>query len=73
MGVVLTFTFAAACASNSAKVGVRPESIGGYRFTEHAGEDMDLDGFFVVEPDTISMEATPGPCRYERDRSNVSP
>ena len=70
-GVVATLALGAACASNAPKVGVRPESIGAYRFTEHAGEDMDLDGIFVIEPDTISIEATPGPCRYDREASNL--
>src|SRR4051812_26119263 len=71
VGVLLAFAFAAGCASNGKKVGIRPESIGAYRFTEHAGEDMDLEGIFLVEADSVSIEATPGPCRYERDRSNL--
>jgi hypothetical protein len=67
----LILAFAAGCASNGRKVGIRPESVGAYRFTEHAGEDMDLDGIFVVEPDTVSIEATPGPCRYDPDRASL--
>ena len=71
MGVALALAFGAGCASNGKKVGIRPESLGAYRFTEHAGEDMDLEGIFVVEPDSVSIEATPGPCRYERDRASL--
>ena len=70
MGVAVTLAFAGGCASNGQKVGIRPESIGAYRFTEHAGEDMDLDGVFVVEADSVSIEATPGPCRYEPERAS---
>lgn len=70
-GVALALTFSTGCASNGKKIGIRPESIGAYRFTEHAGEDMDLDGYFIVEADTVSIEATPGPCRYDRDRASL--
>ncbi|MDQ2665559.1 MAG: hypothetical protein M3Z05_06075 [Gemmatimonadota bacterium] len=59
------------CASNGNKVGMRPEQLGAYRFTEHVGEDMELEGIFVIESDTVSIEATPGLCRYDRDRSNA--
>jgi hypothetical protein len=69
--VSLTLALAASCASNGKKIGIRPESIGAYRFTEHAGDDMDLDGIFVVESDTVSIEATPGPCRYDPDRASL--
>ena len=71
IGVAMTLALAAGCASNGKKVGIRPESVGAYRFTEHAGEDLDLEGIFVVEPDSVSIEATPGPCRYERDRASL--
>ncbi len=71
VGVVVTLALAASCASSGTKLGIRPESIGAYRFTEHAGEDMDLEGIFVVEPDTVSIEATPGPCRYEKDKASL--
>jgi hypothetical protein len=69
--VSLTLALAAGCASNGQKVGIRPESVGAYRFTEHAGDDMDLEGIFVVQPDSVSIEATPGPCHYERDRASL--
>jgi hypothetical protein len=69
--VALTLAFAAGCASNTKKIAMRPESIGAYRFTEHASEDIELNGIFVVEADSVSIDATPGPCRYERDRSNL--
>lgn len=59
------------CASNGNKVGLRPEQMGAYRFTERVGEDVELAGIFVVESDTVSIEATPGPCRYDRDRSSA--
>ena len=58
------------CASNATKAGIRPESLGAYRFTEHATEEMDLEGMLLVEADSVSLEATPGPCRYDRERSN---
>jgi hypothetical protein len=71
VGVFLTLAFAAGCASNGKKIGIRPEAVGAYRFTEHAGEDMDLEGIFVVEPDSVSIDAAPGPCRYQRERASV--
>jgi hypothetical protein len=59
------------CASNGKRVGVRPEQLGAYRFTERVTEGVELEGIFVIEADTVSMDARPGPCRYERERSNA--
>ena len=63
--------FVGGCASNGTKVGMRSELVGAYRFTERVAADVELEGIFVVETDTVSIEANPGPCRYERERSNV--
>ena len=59
------------CASTGTKVGMRAALVGAYRFTERVAPDVELEGTFVVETDTVSIEAQPGPCRYERERSNV--
>ena len=71
MGVVLTLALASACAANGGKLGVRPESLGAYRFSERISDDVYVDGTFVVESDTVSIDANPGPCRYDRERSTV--
>ena len=45
--------------------------VGVYRFSERISADnptsetIDLDGQFVVLGDTITVEARPGPCRYD--------
>ena len=71
VGFILVLAFATGCASNARRLGVRPESIGAYRFSEHLGQDTDLGGIFVVEADTVSIDATPGPCWYDRVRSDA--
>ncbi len=68
---VASLAILAGCASNASKVGRRSELVGAYRFTERVSTDLELEGIFVVETDTVSLEANPGPCRYERERSNV--
>ena len=70
-GAALTLAFAASCASNGKKIGIRPEAVGAYRFSERVNDDVYVDGTFVVESDTVSIEANPGPCRYDGERSNV--
>ena len=71
VGAALTLAFAASCASNGKKIGIRPEAVGAYRFSERVNDDVSVDGTFVVESDTVSIEANPGPCRYDRERSNA--
>ena len=69
--VVVVVTLALlGCASNAKQAGIRPESLGAYRFTEHASDDIELEGTLLVEADSVSIDATPGPCRYERERSS---
>jgi hypothetical protein len=73
---MLTFAAAASialvsgCASNGRPAGVPPAQVGSYHFLEHVGTDLDLEGTLVVESDTVSIDASPGPCRYEREYSN---
>ncbi|CAN5386729.1 hypothetical protein BH09GEM1_BH09GEM1_06390 [soil metagenome] len=67
---VLWLGFAVGCASGGKPQALRAAQLGAYRFTERVADDVTLEGIFVIEPDTVSIEATPGPCRYESERSN---
>ena len=68
--VMLSATLLAACAPSKPSTGVRPEMLGTYRFSEQVSQDVRLEGQFVVGQDTVAVDAMPGPCRYEQDKSN---
>ena len=59
------------CAASSTRANPRSNQVGAYRFTQRVAEDLELEGILVIEADTLSIEATPGPCRYDQMRSNV--
>jgi hypothetical protein len=69
--LLLTATIVSACASAKRSQGIRPELLGTYRFDEQLSPDDRLQGTFVVGEDSVAIDAYPGPCRYERDRSNL--
>ena len=69
--ILLSVTLASACSSSKPVTGVKPQMLGTWRFSERVSQDLLLEGHFTVEPDTVDIDATPGPCRYERDRSNA--
>jgi hypothetical protein len=69
--LLLSATIASACAGAKPSMGIRPELLGTYRFDEQLSPDDRLRGTFVVGQDSVAIDAEPGPCRYERDRSNL--
>lgn len=69
--LLLFIAFVAACSSSKPKTGIRPEQYGTYRFEEQLTPDDKIEGHFVVGEDSVDVDAYPGPCRYERERSNV--
>ncbi|MEP6989898.1 MAG: hypothetical protein ABJA80_03135 [bacterium] len=68
--LVASLLLASACAANKPPKGIRPELLGTYRFEEQVAPDVRIAGTFTVTQDTVDIEAQPGPCRYEQDRSN---
>ncbi|CAN5899338.1 hypothetical protein BH11GEM1_BH11GEM1_23460 [soil metagenome] len=70
--VIVAVALVAACTSNKPATSARPERmLGTWRFFEQVSQDLVLEGQFTVEQDTIDVDIRPGPCRYERDRSNM--
>jgi hypothetical protein len=61
------------CASSSPRGSAVPASrLGVFRFLERVPDvspGVTLEGEITVEPDTILVEAAPGPCRYDELRS----
>jgi hypothetical protein len=61
------------CVSSSPRGSAVPESrVGIFRFFERVpgtSPEVVLEGEITVERDTILLEATPGPCHYDRLRS----
>lgn len=57
----------AACASNQPKTLVVPTHDGTYSFRERSADDpgFSFEGTFVVLGDTVTIDATPGPCVYD--------
>ncbi|MGH7620412.1 MAG: hypothetical protein ACREPM_24610, partial [Gemmatimonadaceae bacterium] len=55
------------------------DHVGVYQFTEHltasgqAAETLDLDGEVVVTDDTVTVDARPGPCRFDTTLSIAYP
>ena len=69
--LLLSVALATACAASKPRAGVNPDLFGSYRFEEQLSPDSKIEGTFVVGQDSVAIDAYPGPCRYERDRSNV--
>ena len=69
--LMVSLALASACAASRPKQGINPDMIGTYRFEEQLTPDAKIEGTFVVGQDSVAIDAYPGPCRYERDRSNV--
>lgn len=69
MAVILTAALCAACGARKGRTALDPEVLGTYRFAEQLSPDDRIQGHFVVAQDTVAIEATPGPCRYEPDKS----
>lgn len=66
----LVLVSAAACGAARKTVAVPPEQFGIYRFTERLNPGYTLEGEFLVQGDTVTVDAAPGPCRYEPNRTN---
>lgn len=70
--VIVAVALVSACTSNKPATSARPEvMLGTWRFFEQVSQDLAIQGQFTVEQDTIDVDIRPGPCRYERDRSNM--
>lgn len=69
--LMLSMALATACVASRPKQGINPDMLGSYRFEEQLTPDAKIEGTFVVGQDSVAIDAYPGPCRYERDRSNV--
>ena len=69
--LMLSIALNSGCSSSKPVTGIKPEMLGTWRFSEQVSRDLLLEGQFTVERDTVEIEARPGPCRYERDRSNA--
>ncbi len=69
--LMLSLALATACAASRPRAGISPDLFGSYRFDEQLSPDAKIEGTFVVGQDSVAIDAYPGPCRYERDRSNV--
>ena len=69
--LLLSVALATACAASKPRAGINPDLFGSYRFEEQLSPDSRIEGTFVVGQDSVAIDAYPGPCRYERDRSNV--
>ena len=62
---------AAGCGATRKSVAVPPEQFGIYKFVERLNPGYTLEGEFLVQGDTVTVDALPGPCRYEQDRSSA--
>ena len=71
MAVILMAALCTACGARKGRTVLRPEDMGTYRFAEQLSPDDRIRGHFVVAQDTVAIEATPGPCRYEPDKSTA--
>ena len=69
--LLLSVALATACAASKPRAGINPDLFGSYRFEEQLSPDSRIEGTFIVGQDSVAIDAYPGPCRYERDRSNV--
>jgi hypothetical protein len=69
--LLLSVAIVSACSASKPKQGIRPELFGTYRFEEQLTPDDKIEGTFVVENDSVSVDAYPGPCRYDRDRASL--
>lgn len=71
----------AACHSSGVETapGIDQRRIGVYQFSERitangrAATSVDLDGQFVVLGDTVTVDARPGPCKYETTSTAGTP
>ena len=68
---MLSAVVVSACVSHASTRTMRPELLGTYRFDEQVSPDVRLEGQFVVGQDSVAIDATPGPCRYEQNMSNA--
>jgi hypothetical protein len=73
LAIVTLGTVAIGCASagRPARASSLEDDLGSYQFEERVpsserGAAIVLEGVFTVRRDTIVVEATPGPCRYDR-------
>ncbi len=75
---IFSLTIAAGCHSQSSSLGsVLDGRIGTYHFAERVpstqgSEMIAFEGQFTVLGDTVMIDATPGPCRYDRRASNAT-
>ncbi len=70
IGTGLVLLAAAACSGTRKAVAVPPEQFGIYRFSERLNPGNTLEGEFLVQGDTVTVDAVPGPCRYEPNRTS---
>jgi len=64
---------AAACAKSGAPATVPTPRVGVFRFTERPAQiSQTIEGRILVTNDSVVVDATPGPCRYDNQASHAT-